>query len=105
MKAKTAKEVCQALEDIYKIRPLKYPEIFQCNNGSEFKAETTKLSEKHNVEIKRTTTKYHHRFTAFAERLFKTMDTQELEDLEKISTTWVQQLYDTVDILNNEKTV
>ena len=77
-----------------------------------FKGDTTKLLEKHNVEIKRTTTKYHHRFTAFvqrfnktlAERLFKTMDAQELEDPEKISTTWVQQLYHTVDILNNEKT-
>ena len=112
LKTKTAKEVCQALEDIYKIRPLKYPEIFQCDNGSEFKGEVTKLFEKHGVKINRSTTKYHHRFTAFverfnktlAERLFKTMDAQELEDPEKISTIWVQQLYDTVDILNNEKT-
>ena len=50
LKTKTAKEVCQALEDIYKIRPLKYPEIFQCDNGSEFKGEVTKLFEKHGVK-------------------------------------------------------
>ena len=100
------------LEDIYKKGPLKYPEILQCDNGSEFRGEVTKLLEKHGVKINRSTTKYHHRFTAFverfnktlAERLFKTMDAQELEDPEKISTTWVQQLYHTVDILNNEKT-
>ena len=61
------------LADIYKKGPLKYPKSFQCDNGGEFKRDTTKLLEKHGVEIKRETTKYHHRFTAFVERINKTL--------------------------------
>ena len=57
------------LDDIYKKGPLKYPETFQSDNGSEFKGWVTKLLEKHNVNINRATTKYRHRFTAFVERL------------------------------------
>ena len=32
--------------DIYKVGPFTYPKIFQCDNGSEFKAEVTKMLEK-----------------------------------------------------------
>ena len=32
---------------IYKIGPLTYSKIFQCDNGSEFKGEVTKMLEKH----------------------------------------------------------
>ena len=71
LKTKKASEVVDMLEDIYKKGPLKYPEIFQCDNGSEFKGYVTKLLEKHGVKINRTTTKYHHRFTAFVERMNK----------------------------------
>ena len=64
----------------------KHPKTFQCDNGSEFKNEVTKLLEKHNVEIRIATTKYKHTHTAFVEafnkelakRLFKPMDAQEL---------------------------
>ena len=35
----------------YKVGPLTYPKIFQCNNGSEFKGEVTKTLEKHGVKI------------------------------------------------------
>ena len=113
LKTKTAKEVSEMIADIYKKREgLKYPEIFQCDNGGEFKGDTTKLLEKHGIKINRTTTKYHRRFTAFverfnktlAERVFKAMDAQELNDPDKVSKTWVKQLYITVDILNNENT-
>ena len=66
----------------------KYPKAFQCDNGSEFKNEVTKLLEKHNVDIQRATTKYKHTHTAFVEAfnrelaklLFKPMDAQELQD-------------------------
>ena len=88
------------LLDIYKKGPLKYPETFQCDNGSEFKGEVTKLLEKHNVKINRATTKYWHWFTAFVERmnktlaeiLFKIQDAQELNNPKKDSKTWVKHL-------------
>ena len=72
----------------------KYPKALQIDNGSEFQDEVTKLLEKHNVEIRRATTKYKHTHTAFVEAfnkelaklLFKPMDAQELQDPEKVST-------------------
>ena len=74
--------------------------VFQCDNGSEFKNEVTKLLEKHNVDIRRATTKYKHTHTAFVEAfnkelaklLFKPMDAQELQDPEKVSAIWVKNL-------------
>ena len=40
------------LEAIYKKGGVfKYPKAFQCDNGSEFKNEVTKLLEKHNVDF------------------------------------------------------
>ena len=57
-------------------------------------------------------TKYKHTHTAFvealnkifAERLFKVQDTQELNDPEKVSATWVKHLYGLVDELNDMET-
>ena len=100
------------IADIYKVGPLTYPKIFQCDNGSEFKADVTKMLEKHDVKIQRVTTKYKHTHTAFvealnkiiAERLFKVQDAQELNDPEKVSTTWVKHLYGLVDELNDMQT-
>ena len=76
----------------------KYPKTFQCDNGSEFKNEVTKLLEKHNVEIRRATTKYKHTHTTFVEAfnkelaklLLKPMDAQELQDPEKVSKLWIK---------------
>ena len=87
----------------------KYPKTFQCDNGSEFKNEVIKLLEKHNVEIRRATTKYKHTHTAFVEDfskelaklLFKPMDAQELQDPEKVSTIWVKNLNKAVNKINN----
>ena len=84
-------DVAEMIADIYKVGPLTYPSIFQCNNGSEFKGEVTKMLEKQEVKIKRVTTKYKHTHAAFvealnkilAERLFKVQDAQELNDPEK----------------------
>ena len=77
--------------------------------GSEFKNEVTKLLEKHNVEIRRATTKYKHIHRAFVEAfnkqlaklLFKRMDAEELQDPEKVSTIWVKKLNKTMNKINN----
>ena len=61
LKTKKSNEVSFELEAIYKKgRVFKYPKVFHCDNGSEFKSEVTKLLEKHSVEIRRATTKYQH---------------------------------------------
>ena len=88
---------------------LKYHKTFQCDNGSEFINEVKKLLEKHSVNIRRETTKYKHTLTAFVEAfnkelaklLFKPMDTQELQDPEKVSTFWVKNLNKIVNKMNN----
>ena len=89
----------------------KYPKTFQYDNGSEFKNEVTKLFKKHDVDIRRATTKYKHTHTAFVEAfnkelaklLFKPMDAQELQDPEKVSTIWVKNLNKIVNKMNNTK--
>ena len=59
LRTKKSSEVAFVLEAIYKKGGVfKYPKVFQCDNGSEFKNEVTKLLEKHNVDIRRATTKY-----------------------------------------------
>ena len=48
---KQASDIAEMIADIYKIGPLTYPKIFQCDNGRVFKAGVTKLLEKHGVKI------------------------------------------------------
>ena len=111
LKTKKSKEVSSMIEDIYKSTPLNFPEVFQCDAGTEFKSDVTKLLEKHQVKIRRSKTKYNHAHTAFVENLnkvlaknlFKIQDAQELNDPEKVSTTWVKHLYSIIDLLNNTK--
>ena len=58
LELKKSSEVAFVLEVIYKKGGVfKYPKVFQCDNGTEFKNEVTKLLEKHNVDIRRTTAK------------------------------------------------
>ena len=93
LRTKQVKDVADMIADIYKVGPLTCPSIFQCDNGSEFKAEVTRLLEKNGLKIQRVMTKYKHIHTAFvealnkilAERLFKVQDAQELNDPEKVS--------------------
>ena len=100
------------IADIYKIGPLTYPKIFHCDNGSEFKADVTKLLEKNEVKIRRVMTKYKHTRTAFtkalnkilAERLFTVQDAQELTDPKKVSSRWIKHLYGLVNEFNNTQT-
>ena len=44
-RTKQAKEGAEMIADIYKVGLLTYPKIVQCDNGSEFKAEVTKMLE------------------------------------------------------------
>ena len=112
LRTKQAKDVADMIADIYKVGSLTYPKIFQCDNGSEIKAEVTKMLEKHEVTIRHMTTKYKHTHTAFvealnrilAENLFKVQDAQELNDPNKVSSTWDKHLYGLVNKLNDTET-
>ena len=112
LRTKQPRDVAEMIADIYKVGPLTYPKIFQCDNGSELKAGVTKILEHHGIKIQQVTTKYKHTPTAFvealnkilAERLFKVQDAQELNDPEKVSATWVKHLYGLVDELNDMQT-
>ena len=85
LRTKQPRDVAEMIADIYKVGPLTYPKIFQCDNASEFKGEVTKMLEKKEIKIRRVTTKYAHTHKAFvkalnkilAERLFKVQDAQE----------------------------
>ena len=109
---KQARDVAGMITDIYKVGPLTYPKIFQCDNGSEFKGDVTKMLEKNEIKIRRVTTKYKHTHTAFVEalneilteRLFKVQDAQELNDPNKVSSRWFKHLYELVDKLNDTET-
>ena len=112
LRTEQVRDVAEVTADIYKVGPLTYPKIFQCDNGSKFKGNVTKMLEKNEIKIRRVTTKYKHTHTAFvealnkilAERLFKVQDAQELNDPEKVSATWVKHLYGLVDELNDTET-
>ena len=104
--------MAEMIADIYKVGPLMYPKIFQCDNGSKFKGEVTKMLEKHEVKIQQVMMKYKHTHTAFvealnkilAERLFKVQDAQELNDPERVLSRWVKHLYGLVNELNDTTT-
>ena len=51
LRTEQAKDVAEMIADIYKVGPLKYPKIFQCDNGNEFKGDVTKMLEKNDVKI------------------------------------------------------
>ena len=72
LRTKKSSEVAFVLEAIYhKGGVLKYPKVFQCDNGPEFENKMTKLLEKHNVDIQKATTKYKNTHTAFVEAFNK----------------------------------
>ena len=71
----------------------------------------SKLLEKQNVDVPRAKSKYKHNHAAFVEafnkelskRLFKSMDAQVLQNLEKVSTIWVKNLDSIVNKMKNMK--
>ena len=89
----------------------KYPKVFQCDNGSEYKSDVTKLLQKHSVDIRGTTTKCKNTHTAFVEAFYKEsakllltpMDAQELQDPEKVLAIWVKNLKSIANKMNNTK--
>ena len=111
LRTKKASEVADMFRDMYKKGPLRYPAELHVDNGTEFKSDVDKLMKEHDVSVKRVTTKYHHKFTAFVEnfnktlqqRLFKIQDAQELNNPSKDSKTWVKHLYKIVSGLNASK--
>ena len=60
LRTKQARDMAEMIADINKVVPLMFPKIFQCDNGSEFKEEMTKMLEKQEVKIRQVTTKYTH---------------------------------------------
>ena len=52
LRTKQPKDVAEMIADIYMVGPLKYPKIFQCDNGSEFQGEVSKMLEKQEVKIR-----------------------------------------------------
>ena len=72
-----------------------------------------KLREKHNVDVRRAATKYKHTHAAFVEPfnkelaklLFKPVDAQELQDIEKCSTIWVKNFNKILNKTNNTKSL
>ena len=112
LRTNRASDMADMIADICKAGPLTYPSIFQCDNGSEFKADVTKLLEKHGVKIRRVMTKYKHTRTAFVkalnkilvERLLKVQDAQELNDPNKVPATWVKHIYGLMDKLSDTET-
>ena len=42
LRTKHSRDVSEMIAAIYKVHPLTYPKIFQCDNGSKFKAEVIK---------------------------------------------------------------
>ena len=112
LRTKQVRDVAEMIADIYKVGPLTYPKIFQCDNGSEFKGDVTKMLDKNEVKIRQVTTKYKHTHTALVEalnkilaiKLFKVQGVQELNDPEKVSLRWVKHLYGLVDKLDDTET-
>ena len=52
LRTKQACDVAQMIANIHKVGPLTYPSTFQCDNGSEFKGEVTKMLENYGVKIR-----------------------------------------------------
>ena len=109
--SKYAKEVAQAFQWIYENTPLTYPKTLIIDEGSEFRGDTTKLMEKHDVIIQRGDPSQHRsqgiveRFNkTLADRLFTYQYHKEFEDPSKSNREWVSRLQNVVSALNNEKT-
>ena len=56
LRTKQAHDVAEMIADIYKVGPLTYPSIFQCDNGSKFRGEMTKMLVQHELKIRRVPT-------------------------------------------------
>ena len=65
------------VDAIYKnVDVFQYPKVFQYDNDAEFINDVTKLLEKHNVVVRRATTKYKYTHTVFVEAFNKELSKQ-----------------------------
>ena len=108
---KNSKEVSQAFQWIYENTPLTYPKTLIIDEGSEFRGDTTKLMDKHDVIIQRSDPSQHRSQgimervnRTLADRLFAYQYHKEFEDPSKSNREWVSRLQNVVSALNNEKT-
>ena len=110
--SKSAAEVTDALERIYKRSPLGWPKLLQVDPRREFMGAVSQLLAKHNVSIRRGRVDIHRdqgiveRFNqTLAERLFGHQYAQEMRLHEgERSTEWVGRLPAVVAALNREVT-
>ena len=51
LRMKQAAYIADMIVDIYRVGPLTYLKVFHCNNRSEFRAEVTKMLQKHGIRI------------------------------------------------------
>ena len=106
---KSSESVANALTNIYKRGPLTYPRLVHVDEGTEFKAHTTRLLLKHGVLIRRGIPGVHRAQAIvenfnkqLAERLFSYQYGRELQFNER-NTEWVQRLRHVVKAMNEEK--
>ena len=110
--SKSAAEVADAFERIYKRSPLGWPKLLQVDPGREFMGAVSQLLAKHNVSIRRGHVDIHRdqgiveRFNrTLAEQLFGHQYAQEMRFPEgERSTEWVGRLPAVVAALNREVT-
>ena len=108
---KTAEEVANAFNRVYKRGPLKWPKLLQVDPGREFMGAVSQTLSKHNVRVRRGRVDIHRdqgiveRFNrTLAERLFGHQYAQEMIDPHSRSREWVKRLPAVMTALNNEVT-
>ena len=68
LETKKVSKVPFLLESIHrKVGLFKYPEVFHCDNETGFKCDVVRVLKKHDVDIRRNTTKYKHNHKIFVE--------------------------------------
>ena len=111
--SKESDEVSKVFQRIYKLGPLKWPQLLQVDPGREFMGTVTKVMENNKTAIRRGRTEIHRdqaiveRFNrTLAERLFGYQYAVEMnmKNSNQKSTEWVKRLPEVVSALNNEVT-
>ena len=104
-------EVSQGFAKIYRRGPLKWPQLLQVDPGREFMGGVTKMTNEHNVTIRRGRPNIHRDQAivkgfnrTLAERLFGYQYAVEMNMPSGRSTAWVKRLPEVVWALNNTVT-
>jgi hypothetical protein len=112
--SKKSSEVAKAFRKIYDNpnNPLIYPQLLQCDGGTEFRKSVSQLMKTHNVTI-RVIGAYSHRGLALVERFNKTLAemlykiqyaVESISKNPKLIREWVKYLPEVIDYLNNYPT-